>query len=294
MAAPFLLGMIGKQIKGKGLGALTDLLMGQKSHVANALPSGVGSLLGLSSLGDIAKSVGGSTSSSSHSSSSHTTTSYTNDGGDSGGGMGWLKWALPLLLGAGLLWYLTKDGCGKKNVATDVAAAVDTLATSAVAVGDTAASAVMNFAKKLASGFELKGAAKDGIESQVVSFIEDASKVVDKTTWFNFDRLLFDTGKSTLQASSQEQLINMAEILKAFPKVKLKIGGYTDNVGDPKANLKLSQDRANTVMAELVKLGVDKARLSAEGYGEQHPVGDNNTEEGRQQNRRIAVRVTEK
>jgi OmpA-OmpF porin, OOP family len=299
MAAPLLLGFLGKKVKGQGAGALIDLLMGSKSSVASALPAGMGSLLGLSSMGDLGNAAKAAMSSSntSHTTShttSHNTSSVGSDGGDSGGGMGWLKWALPLALLAGGLW-MAQKGCNKPAVdattvvepAAEVGAAVETAV-------DTAVAAVASFTKKLASGFELKGAAGDGIESQLVGFIEDAGKVVDKTTWFNFDRLLFDTGKATLQASSQEQLVNTAEILKAFPKVKLKIGGYTDNVGDAKSNLKLSQDRANTVMAELVKLGIEKSRLGAEGYGDQFPVGDNTTEEGRQQNRRIALRVTEK
>jgi outer membrane protein OmpA-like peptidoglycan-associated protein len=86
----------------------------------------------------------------------------------------------------------------------------------------------------------------------------------------------------------------VAEIMKAYPKVKAKIGGYTDNTGDPDSNLKLSQDRATNVMNELVVLGVASDRLTAEGYGQQHPVADNGTDAGRQQNRRIAFRVTEK
>ena len=76
--------------------------------------------------------------------------------------------------------------------------------------------------------------------------------------------------------------------------MKAKLGGYTDNTGDKAFNLKLSDDRAKNVMAELVKLGVEAPRLAAEGYGEEHPVGDNATEEGRQKNRRISIRVTEK
>jgi len=76
--------------------------------------------------------------------------------------------------------------------------------------------------------------------------------------------------------------------------VAIKIGGYTDNVGDPQANLKLSQERADAVMADLVKLGVDPGRLKAEGYGQEHPIADNSTQEGRAKNRRIDLRVTSK
>jgi outer membrane protein OmpA-like peptidoglycan-associated protein len=117
---------------------------------------------------------------------------------------------------------------------------------------------------------------------------------VDDTTWFNFDRLLFDTGQATLQPSSEEQLNNIAEILKAYPNVHMKLGGYTDNTGDPAANKVLSEARAKNVMDALVAKGVDTSRLESEGYGDQHPVGDNSTEEGRAQNRRIALRVTQK
>jgi len=94
--------------------------------------------------------------------------------------------------------------------------------------------------------------------------------------------------------SSMEQLKNVAAILKAYPKVALKIGGYKDNIGDPAANLELSRRRAENTRTELVTLGIDAKRLEAEGYGDKHPVADNSTEEGRQKNRRIDVRVTAK
>ena len=148
------------------------------------------------------------------------------------------------------------------------------------------------YSKKLGSGFDLNGNA-DGIEAGLVGFIE-SDKPVDKTTWFNFDRLTFKTGSAELDMDkSKEQLTNMNEILKAFPKVNLKVGGYTDNTGDEAANMKLSQERANTVVTALVGMGTDKARLESEGYGSQHPVGDNATEEGRAQNRRVVIRILE-
>jgi OmpA-OmpF porin, OOP family len=127
-----------------------------------------------------------------------------------------------------------------------------------------------------------------------MDFLEDPSKPVDQTTWFDFDRLTFDTGKSTLQASSAEQLQNISAILKAYPKLRVKIGGYTDNTGTTQTNLKLSQDRAANVMGEFVKRGIDPSRLEAQGYGEDHPVADNETEAGRAKNRRISLRVIEK
>jgi outer membrane protein OmpA-like peptidoglycan-associated protein len=132
---------------------------------------------------------------------------------------------------------------------------------------------------------------KTGLENELIVFLEQ-NRPIEPATWFNFDRLLFDTGKATLRPESRAQLANVAEILKAYPAVTVKIGGYTDNVGEPSANLALSQARATNVANELATLGVGAERLSAEGYGEQHPVADNTTDAGRAQNRRIALRVT--
>jgi OmpA-OmpF porin, OOP family len=134
----------------------------------------------------------------------------------------------------------------------------------------------------------------NGVESKLVAFIEDANRRVDKDTWFSFDRLEFETGSAQLRPSSQEQLRNVAAILKAYPRVRVKIGGYTDNVGDDGANLRLSADRAANTTNELSRLGIDRGRMESEGYGEQFPIADNATEEGRQHNRRIDIRVTEK
>ena len=108
------------------------------------------------------------------------------------------------------------------------------------------------------------------------------------------DRLYFESGKSVLKETSQEQLKNIAAILKANPAVELKLGGYTDNTGDSAANVTLSQQRAASAKAELVKLGADEKRLVAEGYGPQYPVADNTSPAGKAQNRRIDIRVTKK
>ena len=147
---------------------------------------------------------------------------------------------------------------------------------------------------KLVNGKEIE-AYKSGIEDQLVNFISDASAKAEKTIWFDFDNLLFETGKATLTAESQKQLNNITEILAAYPKVKIKIGGYTDNVGDSLTNVKLSQQRADNVLAELKNKKVAIEQLvGAEGYGPMHSVADNTTEEGRAKNRRISINIREK
>lgn len=164
-----------------------------------------------------------------------------------------------------------------------------------VAEAAKAAAAKAAFERQLASGFSLK-ANLNGIEEQLVTFVEDASKPVDKTTWFDFDRLVFKTGSADIdEDKSHEQLVNVAEILKAYPKVTLKVGGYTDSDGDDKVNKKLSGDRAASVVKDLKELGIDAKRLDPEGYGEEHPVCPaNDTPECKAQNRRISLRVTAK
>ena len=113
------------------------------------------------------------------------------------------------------------------------------------------------------------------------------------TTGVNVDRrLLFDTGSSTLQPRSRDQLQTIAVILKAHPGAQATIAGYTDNVGSAASNLTLSKQRADTVRNELIGMGVDGSRLTAEGYGDTNPVGSNSTEAGRAMNRRITIRVT--
>ena len=134
---------------------------------------------------------------------------------------------------------------------------------------------------------------KDGLEAKLISFIT-SKDAVDTKLWFDFDHLSFVTGSSDLAPESKVQVANAVAILKAFPAVHIKIGGYTDNQGDPDANLKLSDQRANAVMAAMVASGVAADRMEAKGYGDQFPIGDNGTAEGRAKNRRTSLSVRAK
>jgi len=131
------------------------------------------------------------------------------------------------------------------------------------------------------------------VEIALLDFIRSDRKP-DKETWFDFDRLLFETGSAKLKPQSAEQLGNVAEILKAYPAVSVKLGGYTDNTGDAAANLKLSGERSQSVVKELTILGIENTRLESEGYGQEHPVASNDSESGRARNRRISILVTKK
>ena len=135
---------------------------------------------------------------------------------------------------------------------------------------------------------------ENGLESRLLAFISDSTRTIDSTTVFTFDRLEFDTATATLRPSSNAQLDAMAAIMKAYPQVSVKISGYTDNIGDDVTNLRLSSARAEATKAALVARGIAAGRISTEGFGSRYPVASNATEQGRQRNRRIDVRVTRK
>jgi OOP family OmpA-OmpF porin len=84
-------------------------------------------------------------------------------------------------------------------------------------------------------------------------------------------------------------LDSAAAALKAAAAIKVEVGGHTDNAGTPDGNLRLSQERAQAVMAALVQRGIAAARMTAKGYGQATPVADNRTEEGRAKNRRVEL-----
>jgi len=101
--------------------------------------------------------------------------------------------------------------------------------------------------------------------------------------------ILFDTGKTELKPDSNAQLDQMAAVLKAQPATKVFIVGHTDNVGSVDANLKLSQGRAQAVVAALTQRGVAANRLAAHGNANYAPVASNASEDGRAKNRRVEM-----
>lgn len=117
------------------------------------------------------------------------------------------------------------------------------------------------------------------------------NEIADKLSSDGFVALSvnFDTGKATIRPDSAKTLDDAATALKSVPGMKVEVGGHTDDVGTAEANLKLSQERAQAVVAALVKRGVEAGRLTARGYGQTVPVADNRTEEGRAKNRRVEL-----
>lgn len=100
----------------------------------------------------------------------------------------------------------------------------------------------------------------------------------------------FDTGKSRIKAGSYDIISEIARMMKGNTDLKISIEGHTDDTGDETANMKLSQNRAKSVLISLTDEGIDESRLKSEGFGETKPIESNTNEEGKAKNRRVELR----
>lgn len=102
----------------------------------------------------------------------------------------------------------------------------------------------------------------------------------------------FEFDKSRLTPNAKTILDGVAEELVAYPEIKIELGGHTDAKGSDEYNQSLSERRAASVVAYLKGRGITNDRMSSAGYGESQPVADNETDEGRELNRRVELKVT--
>ena len=114
--------------------------------------------------------------------------------------------------------------------------------------------------------------------------------IVPKKEWI-LKNMYFATNKTEILPMSEESLKTLYDFLKENPRVRIKIIGHTDSVGTDQANQKLSEGRAASVKNEMVKRGIKAERIQTEGRGESEPIDTNDTEEGRQNNRRVVIQV---
>ncbi|EJL72989.1 OmpA family protein [Chryseobacterium populi] len=222
---------------------------------------------------------------------------------ESGGGGSIWKWLLPLLLLIAAAYFLWKQ-CEKKETTTTTVAgdSTGTPMDTATAVSPADTAAAMPATTKTDENIDLNGTIlkgyKGGMEDQMIAFLKsdgyknakDDAALKDK--WYDFDHVNFKMGSSTeLEAGSQGQLENLSAILKAFPDAKIKIGGYTDKVGNEANNVKLSTARATFIKDWLGKQGVGAQVLEAEGYGSKFATVDAKASDAeRAVDRKMAVR----
>ena len=123
---------------------------------------------------------------------------------------------------------------------------------------------------------------------------KEATVYVTKEKIVITEKVFFATGKSDILPKSFPLLDNVAAVLKKFPNVKkVRVEGHTDDVGEAKKNLELSERRAKSVYDAMVKRGIDKARLESAGYGDTKPLVAEKTDAAREQNRRVEFTIVE-
>ena len=301
------LGSLGKYSADNNLdrNGLSSLLADQKGIVSSLLPAG----LSLASLG-----LGNWSGETAVETEKVKVTSYddpkveVNRGGnthvnvdrtdDKDAGSIW-KWLLPLLLLALAAWFLWKQCNQPANQTTTMTDSTSVVTDSADMMPmDSSAVTVTKTDEDIdLNGVALKGY-RGGMEDSMISFLKSggytnaADDAALKDAWYTFDKVNFKMGSSTeLEAGSQVQLDNLVAILKAYPDAKIKVGGYTDKVGDEAANVKLSTARANYIKTALEKAGVGAQVIGAEGYGSQFAtVAATASDAERAVDRKMAVR----
>lgn len=118
-----------------------------------------------------------------------------------------------------------------------------------------------------------------------------ASEMLDTLNRDGFMALYinFDTGKAIIKPESGPIIEQIAALLRDNGDLNLSVEGHTDNVGTPQSNKALSEERAKAVVAAVVELGIDASRMTAVGWGQERPIADNRTEDGRAKNRRVEI-----
>ena len=296
LAAPALFGLLKNQVLGSNLNAsgLSALLANQIPYLEKALPAQVAQWLGWGSLGSffggIASKFGSALGAAGSAATAATTAatavgSTALDTGKKSGGI--LKWLIPLLLlGAVALWALRSCGAPKPHDAPPPPPPAPTAGATPAAPPAPPAAPAVPFDAKAAI------AAAQGKYDAALKALEGSGKC-DAPALANALSLYvvnFASGSAALPIGDVAELKKAVPALKLCAKdnVKLVVVGHTDNVGNPAANQKLSEARANALKALFVGQGLPAAMFAASGKGDTEPVGDNKTEEGKFKNRRIS------
>jgi outer membrane protein OmpA-like peptidoglycan-associated protein len=206
-----------------------------------------------------------------------------------------LPWLIGLLIAVPLLFWMmrscstrTAENAAEATRATANATknAVDTAAQSAVDAARRGAAALRSIQLPGGGNFQIP---TGGFIDSLVTFLNGNAPAGQS---FAFDAVTFESDSTRLTATSNDQLGQLAAVLKAYPTVVIAVEGHTDNTGDPASNKKLSEDRAAAVKDALVGMGVPAERVTSTGWGAEKPIASNDTEEGKLKNRRVEISIT--
>jgi OmpA-OmpF porin, OOP family len=309
LVTPLTLGVLGKRIAGQGPGSsgVSELLSRQRDEIATAAPTGLSRILGLgpravpapvtsvepvASVEDEEEEVLDSPTHIEHFTEPTPVAERPRveptpfperrplavSQPREGGGLRWLPFTLLLLGAIALLGYLLSRARAPR--VGDLTSRAANSATNALA------------RVPLPGGVSLS-VPRGSINDQLAGFLGDNSATGVPRT-FVFDHLNFVSGSTELTPDSGKTVSDLAQVLKAYPSAQVQLGGHTDNTGNTQDNQTLSLNRANAVRTMLVSDGVAADRISTQGYGQERPIASNDTEQGRAQNRRTELTVTQK
>ena len=261
LAAPLVLGVLGRGMKARGLnaGGLANLLLSEKSALAGRVPAALSGVLGLGGPSVTAARM--------------TPVPFAPEAGSS---LRWLRWLLPLALLALVGAWLASSwrACGQ----------------TAEQGKQAAQQQVARIALPEGGSLEVR---EGSFNYNLARFLGNPVDTGVPRT-FVFEDLSFQTGSARLTPESTRTVTDLVAILKAYPTAKARLDGHTDNTGDAAANKQLSLDRAKAVRDMMIADGIDAARLDYAGFGQEHPLAPNDTEDGRARNRRTELVVLAK
>jgi len=282
VAAPIVMSVLGKQMASRGLDAsgLSALLAGERTSLLGALPAGVTGLLGLKYSVLMGSGAEEATLREPIVREATVREPILRAHEPARSGIGnWWPALLAGLAALAFLIFLVSRGqqpeVASSRVDTTPSAAPRQLASITLPDG-----------AKLTVG-------EGSPVYQLSSFLADRS-ASDLPKRFVFDDLHFESGTTRLTSEGQRTAASLLSVLKAYPSVTVILEGHTDATGDAAANKALSQRRAEAVKRMLVDGGVAADRIEAQGYGQERPVADNNTDAGRARNRRLELVVTQR
>jgi formylglycine-generating enzyme required for sulfatase activity len=146
------------------------------------------------------------------------------------------------------------------------------------------------YASSLGFGFRLAISGEPTIKKAVPENKTNLLEGLDTKGFIDVYGINFDIGKSIVKPESYPIVDQIAGYLKDHPAIRIVIEGHTDNTGSNEVNMTLSDKRAQSIKAEIVKRGIDTSRMETKGFGSSKPVADNKTSAGRTQNRRVTIK----
>jgi outer membrane protein OmpA-like peptidoglycan-associated protein len=272
LAAPLVLGVLGKRAAAQGLDAsgMANSLLSEKADFAAAAPAGLSQILG-GGPSLVSRTIERATES-----PRYAAPRYDVEPRRPGFG----RWLPLLLIALGTLALLSfLRGRAPRSAGAD-------LVTHGAGLASNAPQNIM-----LPGGAYIS-VPTGSVNYNLLRFLADSSAQVPQT--FVFDPIDFASGSPQITSTTRKTVNEMAQILKAYPNVQVQVAGHSDNSGNAEANRALSLARAEAIKAVLVSQGVSPDRVATQGYGQDRPIASNDTEAGRAQNRRMELNVTRK